>query len=360
MRKAPRKLLIWVVTLTVALGLAGHSMGAGTPVRASGPLVAFLLPDNTTPRWTGQDAPDFKKALQRDDPSAQVIVDVANEDPSTQLAQAQAALTRGAKVLVVVAVDENQAASIVRAAHRAHAAVIAYTRLISNSPVDYMIGDNPHQIGVVLGRWVKNHTQRGATVAVINGSAADSFAHQEHAGYFSILGPLFRSGARRVVGNVWTPAWDPAKAHAEMNAILTQSHGHLQAVLSGNDGMAAGIIAALSTRGLAGKVPVTGIDATLASDQLILKGEQSMSVWRSIATEANYTARVVNDLLHNRKPPKSFFNGSVYNGAVRIPLKAVPSIVIDRSNMRILIKEHVYTRRDLCSGSGVPHIGVCK
>lgn len=350
MTKFARRLLIGVIFASGGLGFAAHSMGSGTPVSASGPLVAFLLPDNTTPRWTGQDAPDFKAALHRDDPAAQVIVDVANEDPSTQLAQAQAALTQGAKVLVVVAVDENQAASIVRAAHRAHAVVIAYTRLISNSPVDYMVGDNPHQIGVVLGKWVKAHTKKGATIAVINGSAADSFAHQEHGGYFSVLKPLFRSGARHLVGNVWTPEWDPTKAHAEADALLVQTHGKIQAVLSGNDGMAAGIIAALSTHGLAGKVPVTGIDATLASDQLILKGEQSMSVWRSISTEANYTARVVDDVLHNRTPPKSFFNGSAYNGQVHVPLKAVPSIVIDTHNMYILIKNHVYTRAELCAG----------
>lgn len=335
-----------------ACGSSGKSPGAGgkSGGSAAGKTVAFLLPDSTTPRWTGQDAPDLKQWMQKLAPGSHVIVDVANEDPQEQLSQAQAALTQGAQVLVVVAVDEHQAAQIVRAAQRVHVPVIAYTREIANAPVKYMVGDDPHAIGVTLGKWIVGQTKQGDTIAVINGSATDSFAHAEHNGFMSVLRPLFSSGARKEVGNVWTADWDPTKAHAEMDAVLTETHGNVQAVLSGNDGMAAGIIASLQTHGLAGKVPVTGIDATLASDQLILKGLQSMTVWRPISLEAKYTAQLVVDLFNHTPPASSFFNGTVKNGLVSIPLKAVNEYVITKSNMAQLIKAGVYTKAQLCAG----------
>lgn len=343
-----------VAALALLVALAATAGASGEPTahaqKAAGGTVAFLLPDNTTPRWTTQDAPLFEQWMKKYSPGTKVIVSVANEDPQTQLSQAKAALTKGAKVLVVVAVDGAQAAKIVQAASEQNVPVIAYTRQITNAPVKYMTGDDPHEIGVILGRWVKAHTKKGDTIAVIAGSPADSFAHLEYSGYMGVLRPLFKSGARKLVGDVWTPEWDPVKAHAEMDAILTKTQGNVQAVLSANDGMAAGIIGSLQAHHLAGKIPVTGIDATLASDQLILRGLQSMTVWRSISIEAQDTARLVSNLLKGKATPKKFFTGTVNNGYGKIPFKGVKSFVIDKHNMQRLIAAKVVTKAELCKG----------
>jgi D-xylose transport system substrate-binding protein len=322
------------------------------PSVAAGPTgtVAYLLPENTTPRWTSQDAPFFQSWMNKLAPNVKVIIDVANGDPQTQLSQAQAALTQGANVLVVTAVDGTQAAQIVKAADAKSVPVIAYTRIINNADVKYMTGDDPYQIGVSLGQWMADHTKQGDTIAVIAGSTTDSFAHLEHDGYFSILKPLFDSGARKMVGDVWTPNWDPIKAHAEMDAILATANNNVQGVLCANDGTAEGAIASLQTHGLAGKIPVTGIDATLASDQLILKGLQGMSVWRSVDELAQYTAQLVVDLMTNQTPPTSFFTSTVNNGLVDIPMKGIPSTVIDATNMQKLIDAKAIDKAALCQG----------
>ncbi len=77
---------------------------------------------------------------------------------------------------------------------------------------------------------------------------------------------LFTSGARHKVADIFTPAWDPTKAQAEMEQILTQTSNNVQGVLVANDGMAGGVIAALKAHGLAGKIPVTGLDASVLLD----------------------------------------------------------------------------------------------
>ena len=318
--------------------------------KVSHPLVGFMIPDSTTPRWTGQDAPDFVKAMHRLDPAARVVIENANNNPSTQNSQAQALLTEGAKAIVLVAVSETQAGTIVRQAHSSGVPVVAYTRMPANSPVSYAVGSDTFKIGVTLGKFILAHTKPGDTVAVLNGAPTDSFAHAEHNGFMSVLRPVFKSGRLHEVGDVWTPNWLPADATSEMAAILTETHNSVQAVLAPNDGLAGGVIAALSRVGLAGKIPVTGIDGGLAGDQLILKGDLSMTVWRNSQVEATHAAMIVTKLLHKQTPPKSWFSESVYNGDVHVPLWPDPQVVITKKNVGLEISAGVFTRAQLCAG----------
>ena len=78
-----------------------------TPTQEAAPTVAFLLPENVTPRWEGADAPIFKDALTKLVPGVQIDVLNALNDPSKQQSQAEAELTKGAKVLVIAAVDQK-------------------------------------------------------------------------------------------------------------------------------------------------------------------------------------------------------------------------------------------------------------
>ena len=148
---------------------------------------------------------------------------------------------------------------------------------------------------------------------------------------------------------------DPSKAQQEMEQILTQHSNNVQGILSANDGMAGGIIAALQAQGLAGKIPITGLDATLAADQRILRGTQSMTVWRSLREEADKAAQIAAALVRGRKPPESLFpNGkTVNNGMVNVPWAPLRPIVVDRTNMAVLIQDGSIGKGQLCNG--IPH-----
>jgi D-xylose transport system substrate-binding protein len=346
-----------VAVLAIAAGASG-SVKVDKSTTA-GPLVTFLLPENVTARWESQDKPFFIAAMKRLYPSAKVQVQNALNDASKQQAQAEAALAGGAKVLVVTAIDQKGAAVIVRDAKRQHVPVIAYDRLIQNAPLSYYVSVDGVKIGQLQGSWMKAHTKAGARIAVINGSPIDDNAHLFAKGYMSVLKPLFKSGKRKQVANVWTPLWDPSKAQTEMEQILTKSNNSVDAVLSANDGMAGGIIAALQAQGLAGKVPVTGLDGTLASLQLILQGKQSMSVWRSLNEQATKAAQITAALLKGKKPAASLFGGaSKNNGSVKVPWAKVTPRVITVSNMNLEVKDGAVTKGQLCKG--MPKKGPCK
>ena len=72
----------------------------------------------------------------------------------------------------------------------------------------------------------------------------------------------------------------PSKAQTETEQFLTAANNDVQAVLSENDGMAGGVVAALDAQGLAGKVPVSGQDGDQAALNRVALGTQTVSVWK--------------------------------------------------------------------------------
>lgn len=350
-RRSVRKVWSFAVMVLLALVLSAFG-GRSASGQGGGGIVTFLLPENVTARWEEQDKPFFTEAMKKYAPKVTVNVVNALNDLSRQQSQAEAALTNGSTVLVVIPVDQVAAAAIVKDAHKSNVPVIAYDRLIKNAPVDYYVSVDGVDVGKLQGQWLAAHTKNGDRIAVINGSPTDDNAHLFNKGYMSVLAPLFKSGKRTQIADVWTPGWDPSKAQQEMEQILTQHSNNVQGILSANDGMAGGIIAALQAQGLAGKVPITGLDATLAADQRILRGTQSMTVWRSLREEADKAAQIAAALVKGRKPPAGLFPGgkTVYNGLVNVPWAPLRPIVVDKANMDVLIKDGSISKAQLCNG----------
>ena len=124
----------------------------------------------------------------------------------------------------------------------------------------------------------------------------------------------------------WTQGWDPAIARRSMDQALTQLNNNVQGVVSSNDGNAAAAIASLAEQNMNGKVPVSGLDATVQALQLILLGEQTQSVWRPFEEMATVTANVTVKLL-NGESVDSLTQGTVTNGVgAQVPICACRSL----------------------------------
>ncbi len=124
---------------------------------------------------------------------------------------------------------------------------------------------------------------------IIKGNKADANADFLRSGMEEIIGDAVKSGDIKIVGETYTDNWDPAKAQTEMEQFLTASSNDVQAVLSENDGMAGGVVAALTAQGLAGKVPVSGQDGDQAALNRVALGTQTVDVWKD-ARELGTTA----------------------------------------------------------------------
>jgi D-xylose transport system substrate-binding protein len=352
-----------IVAVSAALVAAGAVSGKTTrsTKTTAGPLVAFLLPENVTPRWEGNDKPLFTKALRKLVPGVRIDVLNALNDPAKQQAQAEAELTKGAKVLVVVAIDGKAFGVEVTKAKAQGALTVAYDRLISNSPLAYYDSLNSVTVGKVEAGWMKSHTKKGARLAIINGATTDANAHFVNQGIHSVLDPLFKSKARIKVAEQWTPGWDPPTAQREMEQILTKTNNKVDGVVSANDGMAGGIIAALKAQGLQGKVPTTGQDASLEGIQNVILGFQGVTAFKDIRLQASTSAQIVAAILKGKKP--TIINGSISNGQLKVPSVFLPVVPIDKSNVKTLvtngwIKSQYGSLAKVCKG--LPKVSICK
>ena len=128
---------------------------------------------------------------------------------------------------------------------------------------------------------------------IIKGNSADANADFLRDGYEEIIGDAVEAGDIKIVGETYTDNWDPALAQTTMEQFLTAENNDVHAVLSENDGMAGGVVAALEAQGLAGQVPVSGQDGDQAALNRVALGTQTVDVWkdaRELGTAAGEAA----------------------------------------------------------------------
>lgn len=255
-------------------------------------MVALLLPENVNPRWEQQDATAFVATMKEVAPDVKVEVFNANNDTATQQRQAEQALTQGAKVLVVIPIDGESSAIIADTAAEEGVPTIAYDRMINSAKTTFWVQADLEGMGYDQAMHVIENTKKGDTLVMLKGSPTDPNAAVIHNGQLRALKPLFESGERIMGYENWTPGWDPAIARRSMDQALTQLDNNVQGVVSSNDGNAGAAIAAMEEQGMAGQVPVSGLDCTVQAQQLMLLGKQTQCGWRPLADMAAAAAKV--------------------------------------------------------------------
>lgn len=296
----------------IAINVAAAAFLAGG-VATAADMVALLLPENVNPRWEQQDAAAFVAKMAELAPDINVEVFNANNDTSVQQRQAEQALTQGAKVLVVIPIDGESSAIIADTAAEEGVPTIAYDRMINSANTTFWVQADLEGMGYDQAMHVIENTKDGDTLVMLKGSPTDPNAAVIHNGQLRALTPLYESGARVMGYENWTPGWDPAIARRSMDQALTQLNNNVQGVVSSNDGNAGAAIAAMEEQGMAGTVPVSGLDCTVQAQQLMLLGKQTQCGWRPLAdmaaAAAAVTVRLVNGQDISDLAPQTVTNG---------------------------------------------------
>ncbi len=269
----------------VALGLL---LMGGANAQAQDPIkIGFLMPcTQCSDRWEQKDRPFFIDAIKAIDPSIEVIASNAQGDQNKLISQAEAALAQGAKVLVVNTIQENGAVPIVEAAHREGATVIAYDALIRGAVPDGYISFNNEEVGRLQAQFVVDNVPNGGNVVLINGEQFCDACRAFKRGAHEVLDEAAKTGRIKLIFEGEAKGWLPANATALMEQALTLANNDVAGVVAANDGLAQGVIAALTNVSLNGKVVVTGQDATDAALTNILAGDQTMTVYKALQAQA--------------------------------------------------------------------------
>lgn len=232
---------------------------------------------------------------------AQVISQVANNDPRLQNDQIQNMVLQGVDVLIIVAEDAAAAATAVNQAADAGVHVISYDRLIPTENISvYMSFDNV-EVGRVQAQEVVERQPTGRYV-MLGGSPTDNNATLFRQGQMEIVQPLVDQGDVEIVADQWVPNWSPTEATTIMENILTAQQNEIDAVVASNDSTALGALQAMSAQGLAGEVPISGQDATLAGVRSIIQGNLTMTVMKDYREMAPRAVEVAVQLANGESP----------------------------------------------------------
>jgi D-xylose transport system substrate-binding protein len=227
-------------------------------------------------RWAKFDEPAIKQAVEAG--GGEYVSNDAKSSAETQASNVENLISQGADVLIILAQDGTAIKPSVASALSNGVPVIAYDRLIEDPGALYITFDNV-EVGRLEAQEVFKAVPQGNYI-IIKGNKADANADFLRSGYDDVIKDAVDSGDIKIVGETYTDNWDPAKAQTETEQFLTAANNDVQAVLSENDGMAGGVVAALEAQGLAGKVPVSGQDGDQAALNRVALGTQTVSVWK--------------------------------------------------------------------------------
>lgn len=319
-------------------------MTAGGPGGfAPGTLIGVALPQKTSENWVlaehlfreGLAAAGFRSDVQ-----------FANGGVPEQQNQIAALVTRGAKIIIVGAIDGSQLGGQLQEAEGAGTLVIAYDRLLTNTnAVDYYVSYDNYKVGVLQGRALLEGLQQRKgrapwNIELFAGSPDDANSRVFFDGAMSVLQPritdgtlLARSG-QVSFAKAATQGWKAENAQRRMDTLLAGAYARevLHGVLAPNDTLARAILT--SARAAGKNMPVvTGQDSEVESIKSILRGEQYSTINKDTATLVRHTITMVIDIQQGRTPEIND-DQSYHNGVRIVPAYLLEPQIVTFHNIR--------------------------
>ncbi len=313
----------------VSLFLAGFMILQSCESRKKNPVIGLLMDQFNVERWAN-DTTFFIKAVKQ--LNGDVICMVADGDAQKQQDQAKMLIDKGVNVLVIVPVDVNKSNEIIKMAKKASIPVISYDRLIQNSPVDYYISFDNVKVGELQADYIRERLGKG-NIALIGGPLSDQNSFYLKFGQMGLLQPYIERGDINIVYDKRVKAWSFDDGYtAGIDCLKTKG---VDAIIAANDLLARGVIKALEEKGLAGKVLVAGQDADSQANEYIMKGYQTMSVYKPIEDLANNAARMAIDLAKG-KPVTT--TGTTNNGFRKVPSVLLTPTLVNKGNIAMKVQ----------------------
>lgn len=341
--RAPRLAAATTLAATVAALLAGCTVQApATPPTSSADVtIALLLPESKTTRYESIDRPVFEQVVAERCPDCEVLYANAGQDAARQQQQAESALTQGADVLVLDAVDAAAAQSIVTAAADRGVAVMAYDRFVAGAPLDYFVAYDATRVGQLQGEALVRAvgpTEPGEGVLLVHGASTDPNV----AGLKAGLSRALADSGLAVLAEYDTPDWSPDKAQEWVQGQLTQFAGKVVGVYAANDGTAGGAISAMRAAGMDPVPPVTGQDAELAAVQRIVAGDQHMTVYKAISQQARTAAELAVRLSRGETP-------AAVAHVEGVPAVLLAPVAVTREQVEsVIVRGGVHSTEEIC------------
>jgi putative multiple sugar transport system substrate-binding protein len=306
-------------------------------------LIGVALPQKTSENWVlaeklfndGLKGAGFKPDVQ-----------FANGGVSEQQNQISAMVTKGAKVIIVGAIDGAQLGTQLQQAKESGATIIAYDRLLLNTAnVDYYVAYDNFKVGVLQGEALlegmkANKPEGPYNVELFAGSPDDANAKVFFDGAMSVLKPKIDDGTLKVLSGqttfeqAVTQGWKAENAQRRADTLLTGSYGSetLDGVLSPNDTLARAVLTSVKAAGKPLPV-ITGQDSEVESVKSILAGEQYSTINKDTSKLVEHAITMVKDIQAGKTPEIN--DDKSYNNTVKVvPAYLLEPVIVTMENVK--------------------------
>lgn len=332
--------------------------GCGGGDEGGGSTIALLLPESESSLYEESDWSALESAIRERCDNCEILYSSPGEENfnnpeenvSRQQHQAEAALKKGAEVLVVDPVDPKAAAAIVAKAKAQNVPVISYDGLIEDAEVDAYVSFDDEKAGGVqaemLAEKLKEDGKPSGPIIMANGEAGNLKAALLEKG----MTRAFERAGVEIAEEYNSEGWMEFALKKTEQAIDAVGRNGFAAISAADESTTGGAISAL--RGVylnVGKRLVAGQDATAASIQRIIIGEQYMAVYKENEPEAKAGAEIAIALAEGKEVPEDQINGKVNNGKADIPSVLLEPIAITKDDVKsTVIADGFVKSKEIC------------
>lgn len=312
-----------------------------------------LLPDSaSSDRWESQDRPAFEAAF--DEAGVEYNIVNAEGDAQQQQSQADQAIAEGAGVILLTNLDSGSGATIIDSARAAGVATVDYDReTVEGDGADVYISFDNEVVGATMAEVLEPAIDaldaETPNVVMLNGAPTDDNARLFKNGYNETVSARVEAGDWNLVADEDVPDWDNDEAGRIMEQILTDADNEVDAVFAANDGLAGAAISAMQNAGLdTTEIPISGQDATVPGIQLILSGDQTMTVYKPIQTEAAAAAEAAVTLLNCGDVSEQATDSAPVGGG---PAVLLDPVAVTKDNIdETVFADGFVSEDDVCTG----------
>lgn len=258
-------------------------------------LITIIVNDPANPYWFTEG--EVAKATA-EELGYEATVSAHRGDTNTESNLIDAAITNGAKAIILDPANADGSVGVVRRATEA------------GIPV-FLVNAEINEAGIAVAQLVSNNAQ-GAALGAITwqgivgdsakyveffGNPSDNNAATRSNGYNTVLSQY--PGLEKVAQEVAN--WDRTQGYNRMQSIM-QANPVIDAVISGNDEMALGAIAALKEAGRLDGVIIGGFDGSPDAVDAVKAGEMAYTVLQPVAVFAREAVIQADYFIKNGTP----------------------------------------------------------
>jgi erythritol transport system substrate-binding protein len=253
--------------------------GFATSASAAGGLISIIVNDPANPYWLTEGKVAAAEAQKL---GYSATVGASKGDTNTESNLIDTAITNKSVAIILDPANASGSIGAVKKAIAANIPVFLVNAEINEQGLAkaQLVSNNAQGAALGAEEWVKDVGQQGNYVELL-GNPADNNAATRSNGYETVLSQY--PGLVKVGSQVAN--WDRTQGHDKTQTLL-QAHPDIIGLISGNDEMALGAIAALKEAGKLSSVKVGGFDGSPDAVAAIKAGEMQYTVLQPVAVFA--------------------------------------------------------------------------